>query len=455
MRSRRDEAHDAAETAAAGLDLSAGLVPRWIFTDPGVYDLEQQQIFRRCWLFLGHEGQIPNTGDYITTRMADTNVIVCRDVDGHVQGLVNSCRHRGNSVCRTDGGTARTFTCPYHGWAYDLQGKRVESGGLINVPGMKPYYDDKLDLSLWGLVPVTKVESYRGLIFGTFDAEAPTLEEYLGEMRWAIDMILDRGDLRPAPGALRWRSDANWKFAADNGGDNAHVQVSHRSAFLAFSKLNGVPPPKVGTANPGFTILTKYGHMGNFQTGLGDRKTDLGKGFQFASNTGMEYWRNRPETMAKLGPLKTSVLRYNINIFPNLFIIDRLFVVRHPIGPTEMEQRFLSLYDASTPEDVQAEELRTTYRRLGPTGFLEQEDGENFIESTRGSSYETVLNHDLNYAMGLNDLDIVADGQSPPRIDGMHNEHGQLWFYRNWASAVSTRSWPTPPEAPVEASAGR
>ena len=169
----------------------------------------------------------------------------------------------------------------------------------------------------------------------------------------------------------------------------------------------------------------------------------------------MEYWRNRPETMAKLGPLKTSVLRYNINIFPNLFIIDRLFVVRHPIGPTEMEQRFLSLYDASTPEDVQAEELRTTYRRLGPTGFLEQEDGENFIESTRGSGYETVLDRDLNYAMGLDDLDIVADGQSPPRIDGMHNEHGQLWFYRNWASAVSTRSWPTPPEASVEAGVGR
>jgi len=124
--------------------------------------------------------------------------------------------------------------------------------------------------------------------------------------------------------------------------------------------------------------------MGNFQTGLGNHKPDLSKGFQFASNTGMEYWRNRPETIAKLGPLKTSVMRYNINIFPNLFIIDRLFIVRHPVAPSEMEQRFTALYDASTPEHVQAEELRTTYRRLGPTGFLEQEDGENFIESTRG-----------------------------------------------------------------------
>lgn len=448
-------ARSAAQQAAEGLDLAEGLVPRWIFTDPAVYELEQQQIFRRCWLFLGHEGQIPNAGDYITTRMADTNIIVCRDVDGRVNALVNSCRHRGNSVCRTDGGNSRTFTCPYHGWAYDLQGKRVESGGLINVPGIKPFYHDKLDLSEWGLVPVAKVESYRGLVFGTFDAQAPTLEEYLGEMRWALDMILDRGDLRPAPGVVRWRSDANWKFAADNGGDNAHVQVTHRSAFLAFSKLNGAPVPKVGTANPGFTVLTKYGHMGNFQTGLGNLKPDLSKGFQFASNTGMEYWRNRPDTIAKLGPLKTSVMRYNINIFPNLFVIDRLFIVRHPLGPGEMEQRFVALYDASTPEDVRAEELRTTYRRLGPTGFLEQEDGENFIESTRGSGFETVRDRDLHYAMGLDDQRIIDDGQSPPRIDTMLNEHGQLWFYKNWAAAVAARSWPQPAAAPAEAGAAR
>ncbi len=423
------------------VNVGRGLVSRRIFTDREIYDQEQERIFRRCWIFMGHETEIPKTGDYITTRIADTSIIMCRTVNGEVKGLVNSCRHRGNTVCRTDAGNLKTFTCSYHGWAYDLQGKRVESGGLINVPGANAFYNGKFNPEDWGLVPVPRVESYRGLVFGSFDPEAPALETYLGDIRWALDMTLDRGDLVAAPGPLRWRQRTNWKFAADNCGDMAHVQVTHRSAFISMSKLNGTKVAPVGTAQPGFTLLTEYGHMGNFQTASIEDgpNADRSKGFKYA-NAGAEYWRNRPEIVAAQGPFKNSVLRFNMHIFPNLFVIDRVLMVRNPMSPGETEQRILGLYDRSAPEEIQRQELRSMYRKFGPAGLLEVEDGENFVESTRGVNFETIADKNLNYAMGAG-AEVVDDGQSPPRIPTMFNEHGQRWFYQAWAQAMESPSW--------------
>lgn len=432
------------ERIGSAVDAERGLVARSIFADEGVYQLEQERIFRRCWLFLAHESQIPGAGDYVTTKMAETSVIVCRDHNGRVNALINSCRHRGNTVCRSDYGNARTFTCAYHGWCYDLQGKRVEPGTLVAVPGHKSYYDEKLALDDWGLVPLAKTESYRGLIFGTFDPEAPSLREYLNDFTWALDLMLDRGDLRAAPGIVRWRMPCNWKFPADNAADNAHAQITHRSAFIAMSKLGGASIPVVGAKNPGFTILTEYGHLANFQTGSAE---DVGKeaearksGYKYAT-PGLEYWRTRPEIVEQQGPFRTAVLRYNMNVFPNLFVIDRLLMLRNPVGPRETEIRIIGLFDASTPPEVQREEQRGMFRKFGPSGFLEMEDGDNFDQSTQGVQFGPLRDYDLNYTMGLGSGEFVRDAASPPRVETMLNEHGQLWFYRTWSEAMQAADW--------------
>ena len=240
------------------VDLKRGLVGRRIFSDPDVYQTELERIFSRCWLFLGHETQVPSPGDYITAKMGETPVIVARDSAGGVNAFINSCRHRGNGVTRCDAGHAPTLTCPYHGWSYDLQGKRVKPGTLVAVPGQKNYYDEKFDAPSWGLIPVAGVGVYHGLVFGTLDPAAPPLEEYLGDFRWFLDMVLGRGDFAAVPGVVRWRMKCNWKFAADNAiGDNSHAQISHRSAFVAMERKLGTARVPLGIEENGFTLLTE------------------------------------------------------------------------------------------------------------------------------------------------------------------------------------------------------
>ncbi len=168
------------------VDISKGEINREMFSDPDIYQQELKQIFARCWLFLGHVSQLPNENDFFTAYMGEDPVIVTRHSDGQLGAFLNMCRHRGNRVCRADSGNQRLFTCPFHGWTF------ANSGHLKTVPGYKQVYHEKLDMEAHGLIPVARIDDYKGMIFATFDENAPTLDEYLGDMAWYLDMAIDR-----------------------------------------------------------------------------------------------------------------------------------------------------------------------------------------------------------------------------------------------------------------------
>ena len=108
------------------IDTDGGTVSRELYVNEDIFEQEQEQIFGRCWLFLGHESQVPNPGDFIVTRMGTEEVLVVRGrKDNQIRAFLNSCAHRGMKVCRYDQGNSLVFTCPFHAWTYDCNGALV------------------------------------------------------------------------------------------------------------------------------------------------------------------------------------------------------------------------------------------------------------------------------------------------------------------------------------------
>src|SRR5437763_5073659 len=125
------------------IDTKTGQISREIFVNEAIYAEEQERIFARAWLFIGHESQIPNPGDYAAARMGEEAVILCRDRAGEVHVFLNSCRHPRMKVCRYDEGNTAVLTCPYHGWSYGTDGR------LVGVPFFREAYHSSLDRAQW------------------------------------------------------------------------------------------------------------------------------------------------------------------------------------------------------------------------------------------------------------------------------------------------------------------
>jgi phenylpropionate dioxygenase-like ring-hydroxylating dioxygenase large terminal subunit len=144
-----------------------------LYTDPRIFADEMDRIFHASWVFVGHDSEVPGTGDFVTRTLGREPVIMVRGQDGGVAVLVNRCMHRGTLLCPADRGRVRTFACPYHGWTYDL------AGTLLGVPDPGGYAS--FDTRAHGLARAPRVASYRGFVFASLSAAGPTLAEHLGK----------------------------------------------------------------------------------------------------------------------------------------------------------------------------------------------------------------------------------------------------------------------------------
>ncbi len=197
-----------------------------LFVDADLFDLEMKYIFGRTWVFLAIESQLAKPNDYVSTWIARTPVIVMRDATGKVGAFLNVCTHRGTQLAFSETGNSKYHVCAYHGWAFDSSGKNVDIKDSKSA-----CYPPSFDTFSHDLVPLAKVATYGGLVFGSLSADVPPLEDYLGEMRTMIDLAMQQGPkgMEVIPGRVCYLYNGNWKLQMDNGVDQYHLTSTHVS----------------------------------------------------------------------------------------------------------------------------------------------------------------------------------------------------------------------------------
>ncbi|MGZ8294864.1 MAG: aromatic ring-hydroxylating dioxygenase subunit alpha [Telluria sp.] len=212
-------------------------VHRDVYIDPGVFALEMEQLWSNTWVYVGHESQVPNKGDYYSTDVALQPVIMVRHSDDSVRVMMNRCAHKGAKVVAdTCGNTGKFFRCPYHAWTFKTD------GSLLSIPLKNAYESTALAEceAGKGLTTIPNVEVYRGFVFARLSADGPGFHEFFGDSLSSIDNMADRspeGKLEIAGGCLRYVHDCNWKMFIENLNDTMHPMVAHESSAGTAKKL--------------------------------------------------------------------------------------------------------------------------------------------------------------------------------------------------------------------------
>jgi phenylpropionate dioxygenase-like ring-hydroxylating dioxygenase large terminal subunit len=430
------------------VDVAGGSASRRVFVDEEVYQREQEQIFGRAWLFLGHESQIPDPNDYIISRMGEEEVILTRTRQGRICAMLNSCTHRGMKLCRYDQGNTRVFTCPYHAWTFATDAELVSApGGLYGVPGYAERYHEELDKSQWGLARVPSIGVHAGTIWGSWDPAPAPLEDYLGGMRMWLDFALDHRDGRPEgamvlAGVQKWRAKCNWKFAPTNFiGDVAHV-VSHRSVDMV-----GIGPSGQGRRDKKTEGASVFGwpDLGHGGTGwVATLEEDYVQPASFGQFPDVaEYFR---KARAERRERRRGELHFQGKgtIFPNMSFHEeqpRTIIVSHPNGAHETEFWRYYLVDRDAPAHVK-DVLRQYFMSYsGPAGLTEQDDLENWSAATHASRTRVARQQRFNYQMGLGHSKPYPDVPGCVWAGQLHSEQNQLIWLKRWSEFMEGRSW--------------
>ena len=215
--------------AVAGL-FRGGEVHRDVYIDDEVFRLEMRHLFRNTWVFVGHDSQTPNKGDYFTTQVADQPVIMVRHSDGEIKVLYNRCPHKGTRIAiDRQGNTGKFFRCPYHAWSFKTD------GCLLAIPLKKGYQDTGFDRTegAKGMTAVGAVHNHRGFVFARLAEEGISFAEFFGESLSSLDNMIDRspeGRLEVVGPPLRYMHKCNWKMLVENQTDTCHPMVAHESS---------------------------------------------------------------------------------------------------------------------------------------------------------------------------------------------------------------------------------
>ena len=364
-----------------------------LYTDPAIFEEELRKIWFRTWVYVGHDSQVPNEGDYFGTTIGTAPILMVRHSDGTIRVLHNRCPHKGTRITtETCGNTGKFFRCPYHAWTFRTDGT------LRQIPLAKGYENAKLEESHagHGMNPVRNVHNYRGFVFAKLNDVGPGFEEFFGESLSSIDNMVDRspaGRLEVAGGVLRYMHNCNWKMLVENQTDTCHPMVAHESSAGTAIKVWEHAPP--GAKKPmAVEIYAPFMAPYDFFEKMGIRVWPNGHGHTGVHHSIHSNYSAIPgyfeKMVAAYGENRAKAIldenRHNTCYFPNLMVKGPIQLIRlfKPIAAnkTLVESWTFRLVDA--PDLLLERTL--VYNRLinAPTSVVGHDDLEVYERAQEG-----------------------------------------------------------------------
>ncbi|HEY9565685.1 MAG TPA: benzoate 1,2-dioxygenase large subunit [Nocardioides sp.] len=359
-------------------DPEAGLyrANRKIFTDEEIFELEMKHIFEGNWIYLAHESQVANPGDYFTTYMGRQPVVITRDKDGELHLLINACAHRGAMICRKKTDNRTTLTCPFHGWTFR------NDGSLLKVKDPDGAgYPDTFDVDgSHNMTKVPRFESYRGFLFGSINDDVSTLAEHLGDTTKVIDMLVDQSPdgLEVLRGSSTYTYDGNWKVQAENGADGYHVTATHWNYAATTSRRNtGDSANNTKTLDAG-----QWGKSGGGYWSYPNGHLCL---WTWAGNPAdRPLWDRLDELKEKHGEAKGDFMvkgSRNLCLYPNVYLMDQFSTqIRHfrPISTDQTEVTIYCIAPKGESKEARAWRIRQYEDFFNASGMATPDDLEEF-----------------------------------------------------------------------------
>ena len=352
-------------------------VHRSSMTSVDLFNQEQAHILDRCWMYVGHDSEIENPGDYRRRTVAGRPVFLVRNRDGEVRVFLNSCTHRGALVCRRDTGNASVFQCFYHAWTFNSNGE------LIGVPG-EDAYGPAFDRKEFGLKEPPRVDNYRGFYFVNFNPLAENLITYLAGAREYLDLVVDQSStgMRVIPGSNQYTVKANWKLVVENSLDGYHIVPTHRTYLnyvASFGRddsgqtmFDRIPADAKSLGN-GHCVVEAAARSGrpiaHWHPLFGeDTKGEIAEARQYLEEA---YGESRAYQIADT--------YRTLLIYPNLMVNDIMVTTIRYIEPLDSQQTEVTawhLVPRGESQRMQSIRLDSFLTFLGPGGFATPDDVE-------------------------------------------------------------------------------
>jgi phenylpropionate dioxygenase-like ring-hydroxylating dioxygenase large terminal subunit len=427
-------------------DVRNGMIPATVYSDPGLFELERRRVFGRAWMFLGHESEIPEPGDYVVRRIVDDSFIVARSEEGEISVMLNMCLHRGMQVCRSELGNASHFRCPYHAWTYK------NSGELVGVPFHKDAYggEDGLRRKGVSLLKAPRVDTYAGMIFASLDEGAKDLDDYLGGFRFYLDFYLGQSaEGAEVHGPQRFRVKANWKIGAENfAGDTYHTPHTHASVV----DIDLFSAPKAAKRKEGALYFADSGGGTTYKLPTSDFRENLrfiGYPDEMIDRMAETWDAEHQKMVGDIGFMPSAA-----TLLPNLSLVHNWPVVNdeglvvpfisirqwHPVSATETEVLSWFAVDRAAPQWYKDASYKAYLMCFGSSGMFEQDDVENWTSITQMARGQMAERLNLHSRMGLTrsgePVSPAIDWPAPGRAYTGFSEHNQRALLGLWCDLL-------------------